>query len=402
MRIPRVSIGLAAAIGAAVLTGSVPGRTTASQTNGTPAAQPRVPAAATAGSSGQCRAPQQLALVSDYNRVVPAVPGSRLLPGWRVVCWPSRFYSGIEKVRRTGKWHSSNPNSGGGTSSKEYSRREYVEYSVLFTLKSASVGSYWGAEYSLARPRAASGFADVNYAASDLVEMTDSLCRRSIRTTSRASGLPALESGELLIRADTYTAHASAASVALTDVEQHSDSCGNSPTYTHTGRYAPVANGESLGGKFAHGAYEVMKGTKRYIQRTSEGNDSVTVSWSLKGLLEPATLTSGAERLPPSPEGGGTLRSPVAHLLAGSVDDSSVGVTENGQQVRKLAPGHVVLVVFDRSATQSFHLTGPGIDKTMPVGWLGTTTWDLVLKPGTYRFYSDGKGSKLSGSFRVS
>jgi hypothetical protein len=57
--------------------------------------------------------------------------------------------------------------------------------------------------------------------------------------------------------------------------------------------------------------------------------------------------------------------------------------------------------VRDRTAKQSFHLSGPGVNKKTGVAQVATVTWKVTLKKGTLRFFSDAAASKLRGSVRV-
>jgi hypothetical protein len=63
-------------------------------------------------------------------------------------------------------------------------------------------------------------------------------------------------------------------------------------------------------------------------------------------------------------------------------------------------PGPALIVVNDRSKTDNFHLTGPGVNKKTSVKGRGKSTWPVTLVPGVYRYKSD-KTKKLHGSFVV-
>ena len=69
-------------------------------------------------------------------------------------------------------------------------------------------------------------------------------------------------------------------------------------------------------------------------------------------------------------------------------------------RVATVKAGAAVIVVRDRSATDNFHLTGPGVNRTTTKAGKGTFTWKLRLKKGVYRYRSDATPS-LKGSFRV-
>jgi len=63
-------------------------------------------------------------------------------------------------------------------------------------------------------------------------------------------------------------------------------------------------------------------------------------------------------------------------------------------------PGPAVITINDRSKTDNFHLSGPGVNKKTGVKTRGKATWTVTLKPGTYTYRSD-KTKKLRGSFVV-
>jgi hypothetical protein len=63
-------------------------------------------------------------------------------------------------------------------------------------------------------------------------------------------------------------------------------------------------------------------------------------------------------------------------------------------------PGPAVFTVADRSATDNFHLSGPGVNKKTGVKTKGKVTWAVTLKPGLYTYRSD-KTKKLRGTLTV-
>lgn len=62
--------------------------------------------------------------------------------------------------------------------------------------------------------------------------------------------------------------------------------------------------------------------------------------------------------------------------------------------------GPATLTVNDRSRTDNFHLTGPGVNKRTGVAFRGRVTWNVSLQPGSYTYRSD-KHKRLRGSFVV-
>jgi plastocyanin len=62
--------------------------------------------------------------------------------------------------------------------------------------------------------------------------------------------------------------------------------------------------------------------------------------------------------------------------------------------------GPATLTVNDRSRTDNFHLTGPGVNKKTGIAFRGRVTWNVSLQPGSYTYRSD-KHKRLRGSFVV-
>ena len=62
--------------------------------------------------------------------------------------------------------------------------------------------------------------------------------------------------------------------------------------------------------------------------------------------------------------------------------------------------GPATLTVNDRSRTDNFHLTGPGVNKKTGVAFRGRVSWNVSLQPGSYTYRSD-KHKRLRGSFVV-
>ena len=63
--------------------------------------------------------------------------------------------------------------------------------------------------------------------------------------------------------------------------------------------------------------------------------------------------------------------------------------------------GSFQLTISDKSKTDNFHLSGPGVSKKTGVQTTGTVTWKLTLKAGTYMYRSDAHAT-LRGSFTIS
>jgi len=70
-------------------------------------------------------------------------------------------------------------------------------------------------------------------------------------------------------------------------------------------------------------------------------------------------------------------------------------------KVTSLKAGKYKIVIKDLSNIHNFHLTGPGLNKKTGVGSMGTTTWMVTLKKGTYKFVCDPHAPIMKGSFKV-
>jgi len=62
--------------------------------------------------------------------------------------------------------------------------------------------------------------------------------------------------------------------------------------------------------------------------------------------------------------------------------------------------GTVKIVVNDKSAIHNFHLTGPGVNVKTAVSAVGSKTFTVTLKKGTYKFICDPHPF-MKGSFTV-
>ena len=73
-----------------------------------------------------------------------------------------------------------------------------------------------------------------------------------------------------------------------------------------------------------------------------------------------------------------------------------------GVPVKTLKAGTYALQVADKSAIHNFHLTGPGVNKALTsIGFRGTKTVPVTLKPGRYIYLCDAHPSEIKASFMV-
>ena len=63
--------------------------------------------------------------------------------------------------------------------------------------------------------------------------------------------------------------------------------------------------------------------------------------------------------------------------------------------------GSYVITIHDKSSIHNFHLTGPGVNKKTSVTAIGTFTWRVTLKKGTYTFVCDPHRTIMHGILKV-
>lgn len=70
-----------------------------------------------------------------------------------------------------------------------------------------------------------------------------------------------------------------------------------------------------------------------------------------------------------------------------------------GNAVTTLAPGTYDIAISDRSEAHNFHLRGPGVDQSTPIGEKQETTWTVTIGTGRYVFVCDAHASQMRGYF---
>jgi plastocyanin len=88
-------------------------------------------------------------------------------------------------------------------------------------------------------------------------------------------------------------------------------------------------------------------------------------------------------------------------LQARVADPVSISLTVAGKKVSSLKAGTYTIVVKDQASDHDFHLTGPGVNRTTTVGGIGTQTWKVTLKRGTYTYKCDPHAAFMKGTFKV-
>jgi plastocyanin len=92
-------------------------------------------------------------------------------------------------------------------------------------------------------------------------------------------------------------------------------------------------------------------------------------------------------------------------FAVGNVPSTALTASVGPKQRISLQPkiveaGPATITVSDRSKTDNFHLSGPGVERRTKIAFRGKATWNVTLQPGRYTYTSD-KHKKLRGSFVV-
>ena len=142
------------------------------------------------------------------------------------------------------------------------------------------------------------------------------------------------------------------------------------------------------------------------VDRSTDVEGTSTVTWTVT-FQDGAKYTYRCDAHPTQMIGTftvGTLVTPPSPLqLKASVGPGrtiSLRKTDGTKLTALSAPTAAVITVNDRSKTDNFHLTGPGVRKTTGIGFRGHVTWKVNLAAGKYVYRSD-KHKTLHGSFTV-
>jgi plastocyanin len=74
-------------------------------------------------------------------------------------------------------------------------------------------------------------------------------------------------------------------------------------------------------------------------------------------------------------------------------------VDESGARVTQLDAGTHTITVEDLSNEHNFHLSGPGVNMSTDVDFVGTVTWTVTIQNGRYAYACDPHASQMQGSF---
>jgi plastocyanin len=94
---------------------------------------------------------------------------------------------------------------------------------------------------------------------------------------------------------------------------------------------------------------------------------------------------------------------PPARLFAAVGPGRTITLgTAAGKRTARVAGGKYVVTVRDKSKTDSFHLSGPGVNRKTGKAFVGTASWTVTLKAASsYRYWSDARPA-LKGTLTTS
>jgi hypothetical protein len=178
------------------------------------------------------------------------------------------------------------------------------------------------------------------------------------------------------------------------------DSAGNKVTHLDPGSYTvrvndmgDIHNFHLRGPGVDQSTGVEFVGTVEWTVTFTDGNYTFQCdphSTTMRGTFTvgnpPPTTTTAPPKPAPKP----------AHKLSGSV-----GPGARISFAAKAPAGKAKITVRDVSATDNFHLVGPGVNKRTSVAGKSTSTWSVTLRKGTYTFRSDAHAS-LHGKTKVS
>lgn len=100
--------------------------------------------------------------------------------------------------------------------------------------------------------------------------------------------------------------------------------------------------------------------------------------------------------------GAARADNPVLTGDVGANDSFTISLVDaGGSAVTHLAAGTYSLTVHDHSAFHNFHLSGPGVDASTGVDFVGDQTFTVTLGDGTFFFNCDPHSSQMHGRFTV-
>ncbi len=97
-----------------------------------------------------------------------------------------------------------------------------------------------------------------------------------------------------------------------------------------------------------------------------------------------------------------SAQSTAVPRLTGTVGPGfTITLKKGAKKVTTLKAGKYTITVRDRSDIHNFHLKGAGVNKDSGVEPVGTKTWTVTLRKGTYVYVCDPHKTTMKGSFKV-
>ena len=97
----------------------------------------------------------------------------------------------------------------------------------------------------------------------------------------------------------------------------------------------------------------------------------------------------------------GTGTAATVRLTATVGPGYTITLKKGTVKVKTLKRGKYTIAIRDRSSEHNFHLRGPVNRTFSSVGWTGSKTITIVLKPGRYSYVCDPHSDEMIGGFRV-
>jgi hypothetical protein len=184
------------------------------------------------------------------------------------------------------------------------------------------------------------------------------------------------------------------------------DETGGVLTITIPSSYQRTS-GQTFGGPKCEGATIIMCRPLGGVFPSTPSNFGHFTLWVIPTETGRVTVQAKVEGDVPDPNPADNEVSITTSVSAAARLTATIGpgkrlmlTKANGSRVRTIKAGNYEVLVRDRSASNNFHLTGPGVNKKTGIAQRTTVTWRLVLKAGLYRYRSDAK-PRLGATFRV-
>lgn len=192
-------------------------------------------------------------------------------------------------------------------------------------------------------------------------------------------------------------------SISLTDAS------GAAVTHLDPGTYTIAVDDESdihnfdLFGPGVQKATDIEgTGTTTWTVTLTDGDYTFQCDAHVQTMKGTFTVGTGAPPAPaPAPKPTPKPK-PATKLVASVGPGETISLRRtSGAPVRSLPHGRYAITVHDRASIHDFHLSGPGLSKKTTVPFVGTVTWVVTLKKGTYAYRCDAHAAAMHGSFKV-